>query len=225
MADNRTGVYSFNPPPGMVRTGTIVGYDSSTNNLQVRITESQAVRGKAYPVPVPAYFPLSDSNGLFIGSLPAKGTTVTVAQSTGGQYYIVNHNQENLANIPDLTLGKILLQSSSTSIISLDDNSNITLGSDVNNIHMIAGSQQYPKRNLITVNFENENHFNQGYREVGGLIKRDLRPNPQSASFSGSTKLEDDSYDSIFTIIGLDPTATANDFPVGSFTSFSISLM
>lgn len=216
MADNRRGINSFDPPPGMVRTGSIVAYDPSTNMVQVRLTESQAVKGKAFPVPVPAYFPISDSNSLFVGALPAKGTTVTVAQSTGGQYYIVNHNQENLTKIPHLRLGEILLQSSDTSRIALDDSGNITLGSDTNNIHMIAGSQQYPKMNLITVNFENENHFNQGYREVGGLIKRDLRPNPQATSFSGSTKLEDDSYDPIFTIIGLDPTATANDFPVGS---------
>lgn len=216
MVDNRRGINSFDPPPGMVRTGSIVAYDPSTNQLQVRLTESQAVKGKAFPVPVPAYFPLSDSNGLFIGAMPAKGTTVTLAQSTGGQYYIVNYNQENLTKLPNLQLGQILLQSSNTSSVSLDMDSNITLGSDVNNIHMIAGSRQYPKKNLITINFENENHFNQGYREIGGLVKRDLRPNPQATSFSGNTKLEDDSYDSIFTIIGLDPTATANDFPVGS---------
>src|SRR5580698_9080835 len=120
MVDNRRGVNSFDPPPGMVRTGTIVAYDSSTNMVQVRLTESQAVKGKAFPVPVPAYFPLTDSNGPFIGALPAKGTTVTVAQSTGGQYYIVNENQENLSNIPDLRLGEILLQSSNTASISLD---------------------------------------------------------------------------------------------------------
>lgn len=215
MKDNRHGVNSFDPPPGMVRTGAIVGYDPSTNIAQVQLTESPALKGKPLPVPVPAYFPHADSNGLFIGSLPAKGTTVTVAQSTGGQYYIINHQIENLNKLPDLTLGEMLLRTTETSQISLDMDSHIYLGSDINNVHIFAGSQQYPKSNLITVNFENENHFNQAYREISGLVKRDLRPNPQAASYTGDTKLEDDFYWNIAPIVGMDPTTTANDLPAG----------
>jgi len=214
------GVNTFDPPTGLIRKGSIVAYDPDTNMMQVQLTESSAIKGrKPQPVPVPATFPLIDSNGLFIGALPAKNTPVTVASSNGGQFYFVNFDTVPtlLNNIPDgLTLGEILLQSSPTSFMAMDDSSNITIGSDTNNIHMFPSSQQFPKTNLITINFENENHFNQAYREIGGLIKRDTNPNPQASSFTGDTKLEDDSYDQIFTIIGLDPTSTANDLTVGA---------
>jgi hypothetical protein len=211
-----TGVNSLDPPVGMVRNGTIVGYDPTTNTLQVRLTESTAAAGKSVPIPVPAYFPHSDSNGAFIGAMPVKGTTVTLAQTAGGQYYIVNQQQEALNNIPDLTQGQMLLHTTDTSHISLDMESHIYVGSDTNHIHVFAGSDNYPKSNLITLNFENENHFNQAYREVGGLTKRDLRPNPNAASYDGSSKLEDDMYDTVYSLIGMDPTATANDLTTGS---------
>jgi hypothetical protein len=215
MMPNNRGVNSFDPPANMIRNGTIVGYDPITNTLQVRLTENSSLKGKPIPVSVPAYFPLSDSNGAFIGTLPVKGTTVTLSQAAGGQFYIVNHQQESLNNIPDLTLGEMLLYTTETSFVSLDMDSHIYAGSDTNNIHIFAGSQQYPKTNFITLNFENENHFNQAYREIGGLVKRDLRPNPLAASYDGSSKLADDSYDIFYSLIGLDPTATANDLPIG----------
>jgi hypothetical protein len=215
MPDNPRGINSFDTPPGLVRRGTIVGYDPTTNMLQVRLIETTSLGGKTLPVPVPAYFPHSDSNGAFIGAMPVKGTTVTVNQAAGGQYYIVNQQQENLGNIPDLDQGQMLLHTTDTSRVSLDMDSHIHIGSDTHNIHVFAGSDQYQKSNLVTLNFENENHFNQAYREVGGLIKRDLRPNPNAASYDGSSKLEDDSYDTFYSIIGMDPTATSNDLTVG----------
>ena len=195
MPDNPRGVNSFDTPPGLVQRGTIVGYDPATNMLQVRLVSTSSLGGKVLPVPVPAYFPHSDSNGAFIGAMPVKGTTVTVNQSSGGQYYIVNQQQENLGNIPDLDEGQMLLHTTDTSRVSLDMDSHIHIGSDTHNIHVFAGSDQYQKSNLVTLNFENENHFTQAYREVGGLVKRDLRPNPNAASYDGSSKLEDDSYD------------------------------
>jgi len=213
MADNQQGVNIFDPPSGMLRAGSIV--DSSGDEFRVQLTEVPAIRGKAPSVPIPRVFPLIDSSGMFIGSLPAKNTPVTVAQSLGGQYHFVNYEPENHNIIPDLLPGQLLIRSTDTSKILFDLDSNIRIGSDVNNIHVFAGSQRYPKSNLITFNFENENHFTQGYRQIGGLVKRDLHPNPQAASYSGSTKLEDDSYDSIYSLIGLDPTATANDTRVG----------
>jgi hypothetical protein len=217
MGNDKRGVGSFDPPPGLIRTGTIIGYDASTNMLQVRLTENPAIKGKPLSIPVPAYFPHADSQGLFLGSLPAKGTTITVAQSSGGQYYVVNHQPENLNTIPSLSHGEMLMQTSNNSFLSMGMDSHIYLGSDTNNIHVFPGSQQFPKSNLMTVNFENENHFTQAYREVGGLVKRDLRPNPQGASFNGDTKLEDDNYwiSGTTQFIGMDPSATANDLIVG----------
>lgn len=214
MTTLRTGVNSFDPPPGMVRTGTIKGYDASTNTLQVELTESPAMK-RPLTVPVPAYFPLVDSNGLFIGSLPAKNTPITVAQATGGQYFVVGYKPENLDLIPDLRLGELLLETTSSSKISLDTDSHIRIGSDTHQIHMFPGSQSSRESNLITINFENEHHFTQAYREVGGVVKRDIKPNKNAASFTGDTKLEDDSYDKFLVPVGLDPKTTANDLPIG----------
>lgn len=213
--NNNKGVDLFDPPPGMVQKGVIVGYNSGDNTLQVLLDNVSGAGKKPLPIPVPGYFPLVDSNGLFIGSLPAKNTPITVAQSSGGQYYVVGYSPDNTNNLPDMTLGELLMHTTDTSRITLDMDSHIKIGSSVNNIHVFAGSQQYPKSNLVTFNFENENHFTQAYREVGGLVKRDLRPNANAASYSGSTKLENDSYDTIFALIGMDPWATANDLTVG----------
>lgn len=212
MPEYKKGVNSFDTPPGLIRRGTIVGYDANTNMLQVRLIETTSLGGKSLPIPVPAYFAHSDSNGAFVGALPTKGTTVTLSQATGGQYYIINYQQENLSNIPDLEPGELLFQgASNSSFISLNKDNNIYIGTETNNVHIFPGSSKYKKSNLITVNFENENHFNEAYREIGGVVKRDIRPNPNAASFTGSTKLEDDSYDPLYSIIGMDPLSTAND--------------
>ena len=216
MGENRQGVTSFNPPAGLIKTGTIVSYDPGTNMMQVQLAESPAIKGKKpLPVAVPANFPVSDSNGAFMGTLPSKGTTVTVGQSSGGQYYFVGFAPQNPANLPDIQPGQMKMHTTDTSHITMDDSSHINIGSDTNSIHVFAGSQQFPKGNLVTTNFENFNNFTQAAREITGLVKRDLRPNPQAASFTGDTKLEDDSYDAQLSFIGMDPTATANDLMSG----------
>jgi hypothetical protein len=217
MADDRKGVNAFDPPPGMVRKGTIIGYDQRSNTLQVELTESPAIRGRPFAIPVPHSFPLLQSDGLFIGGLPAKNTTVTLSQSTGGEYHLVGFEPEqtSLHLIPQLNLGELLLHTTDTSEVMLDTDGNIRIGSPTHYIHAFAGSQQYPSTNLITINFKNENHFTQAYREVGGLVKRDTNINPQASSFTGDTKLEDDNYDNILAPIGLDPSSTANSLVAG----------
>ena len=213
MTTIKTGTNVFDPPSGMLRAGAVV--ESSGNNFRVQLGEVPAVRGTAPSVPVPRVFPLLDSSGLFIGSLPSKDTTVMVGQSLGGKYHIVNFEPEKTAFVPQLKQGQLLIRSTDTSKILLDIESNIKIGSNTNNIHVFASSQRYSKSNLITINFENENHFTQAYREIGGLVKRDLDPKRKAASYNGSSKLEDDSYDPLYVLIGLDPTSTANDIKTG----------
>jgi hypothetical protein len=215
---DRTGINSFDPLVGMIRKGSIVGYDASSNTIQVELTESSAIRGRPFAIPVPHSFTLLQSDGTFIGALPPKNTTVTVAPSMGGEYHLVGFEPEqtHLQLIPtNLNLGELLLHTTDTSEVRIDTDSNILIGSATSNIHVFAGSQQYPESNLITINFENENHFNLAYREVGGVVKRDLNPSPTAASYTGDTKLEDDSYDSILTHVAIDPTATPNSSTIG----------
>lgn len=209
MNDQRPNTNIYDPPSGVLRSGSIV--DVSRDSFRVQLSEVPAIRGsKSTTVSIPRVYPLVDSSGLFIGSMPSVNTPITVAQSLGGPYHFVNYEPGLNVTVPNLLPGQLLIHSTSTSKILLDVDSNIKIGSDINNIHVFAGSQQYPKSNLVTFNFENENHFTQGYREVGGLIKRDKNPNPQASTRSGRTKLEDDSYDTILSLVGLDPQSTVN---------------
>lgn len=204
----------FDPPVGLLQRGSIQKYDPVHGTIEVQLNTAPAVKGqKRINVIMPAPYPMFYNNGLFIGTAPNPGTPVVVAQGLGGQYYFVSYVAENLPVVPTLYEDQILIQSNSATYITLDTDNNISLGSDTNQIHMNTGNQNFPKTNLISINFQNENHFTQGYREVGGLIKRDLRPN---VYFDPDSKLEDDSYDIKYKIIGLDPTVTTNDLTAGS---------
>jgi hypothetical protein len=210
----KNGVASFDPPPGLLKRGFIVSYDPSSGMMDVQLAESQAQKGsRPLPVQVPAPFPLFYNNGLFMGSMPAKYTPVIVGISSGGQYYFVSFLAENLSVVPQLNLGELLIQSNDDTSIKLDLQNNISIGSATSKLHINTNNPKSPKTNFITLNFENENHLTQAYRSIGGLIKRDLKPNNQ---FDPETKLEDDNYDPIYKLIGLDPSATANDLITGS---------
>jgi hypothetical protein len=202
------GVNSLDPPFGLPKRGTIVGYDPVKDTISVQSNEASVMKGRnPIPITLPAPHALFYNNGLFIGSLPAKDTPITIIQGLGGQHHFVSHLAEDLSKVPKLTAGELLIQSTENSFISLDTNSDIFIGSETNNIHVNVNHPKFPTRNLITFTFENENHFTEAYREVGGVVKRDLKFNDQ---FDADSKLEDDAYDGIFKVIGMDPTATAN---------------
>jgi len=212
MPSNPTGY--FDPPTGLLQRGSIAGYDPVRGTIQVQLNNAPAVKGQnRLTVEVPAPYSLFLNNGLFIGTVPDRGTPVVVGQGLGGNYYFVSFLAENIPVVPQLTQNELLIQSNNDTYITLDTANNITLGSDVNNIHINTGNKNFPKTNLITLTFQNENHFTQAYRQVGGLVKRDLRPN---IYFDFNTKLEDDEYDKKYKIIGLDPTLTSNDITSGS---------
>lgn len=207
-------INQWDEPVGLLKRGTIVGYDPTTGTLKVNLNTSQAVKGQnPITVDVPAPRSLFYNNGLFIGSLPAAKTPVVVGQGSGNQYYFVSHLAENLDIIPDLTLGELLIRTNDETKITLNLDNDIFIGSDNSSIHINTGNKNSPKTNLVTFNFENENHFTQAYREVGGLVKRDLRFN---TNYDQDSKLESDLYDPIYKIIGLDPKSTSNDLITGS---------
>jgi len=204
----------FDPPVGLLQRGSIKGYDPTRGTMQVQLNTAAAVKGQdRLVVDVPAPHAMFYNNGLFIGTLPSIGTPVVVGQALGGGYHFVSFLAENLPVVPILVQDELLLQSNDATYITLDTGNNISIGSDNNQIHINTGNKNFPKTNLISINFQNENHFTQAYREVGGLVKRDLRPN---IYFDPNSKLEDDSYDKKYKIIGIDPTVTANDLLSGS---------
>jgi hypothetical protein len=204
----------FDPPVGLLQRGSITKYDPTHGTIEVQLNTAPAVKGqKRITAVMPAPYPMFYNNGLFMGTAPVQGTPVVVAQGLGGQYYFVSYVAENLPVVPILTQDELLIQSNDATYITLDTANNISIGSDNNQIHINTGNKNFPKTNLITLNFQNENHFTQAYREVGGLVKRDLRPN---VYFDPDSKLEDDSYDKKYKIIGLDPTVSSNDLVAGS---------
>lgn len=207
-------INQYDEPVGLLKRGTIASYDPDSDTLQVRLNTAQAVKGQnSLTVTVPAPHTMFYNNGLFMGSLPVVNTPVVVGLGSGNQYYFVSYLAENLPVVPALTLGEILVQSNDDTYFSLDVNNDMYMGSDTNRIHINTGNQNSPKTNLITINFENENHFTQAYREVGGLVKRDLVYN---TNYDQDSKLESDLYDPIYKVIGLDPSSTANDIITGS---------
>jgi hypothetical protein len=219
--NNNQGSRVYDLPSGLIKRGVIVGTTVNANTtlttsptMSVRLDETNAQKNKVI-ISVPATFPLIDNSGLFIGSVPTNNTPVTICESKGGEYFFINYAPKGPALIPKLDPGTLLISSSNSSKITLNIDSNINIGSQTSNIHIFAGSQKYPNKNLITINFDSENHFNQAYREIAGAVKRDVHPNMQAAAYSGRTKLEDDSYDQSFTIIGMDPSTTANNLVTG----------
>ncbi len=199
---------------GLLKSGTIVDYDPVTDVMEVQLNTSQAVKGnKRISIPMPAAHALFYNNGLFIGTKPIIGTPVVVGQGSGNQYYFVSFKAENLPVLPDLKLNELLIRSNDTTKISLDTNSNISIGSDFNKIHIHTGNKDQPKTNLLSFNFENIFHFSEASRQISGLIKRDLRLNK---NFDQDSKLTNDSYDPFYHIIGLDPTLATNDIITGA---------
>jgi hypothetical protein len=212
--DERRGPKKYDPPSGLVQSASATPIDKK--NFAIQLKDSSAQRGKARPLSIAASYPLIDSSGLFIGALPGKNTPIIVEEELGGKYHFVSYEPEKTAIIPNLVPGQLLIQSNDSSKISLDLNNHIFVGSNIHRLHIWAGSSQTIRTNLLTTTFDEVNHFTQGYREMGGTVKRDIFPNPIAASASGNTKLEDDSYEvNQMREIGLDPSARSNSVQSG----------
>lgn len=201
-----TGI--FDEEVGLLRRGTIVGFDPSKGTIKVKLNNAPAVKGNnPQPVEIPAPYSLFYNNGLFVGTAPQLNSPIVVSQGSGGQYYFVSFLAENLSFVPDLTVGELLIRGNDDTKITLDLKNNISIGADDNKIHINTSS------NLISTNFYNENHFTQATRSVDGLVKRDLKLN---TNFAQESKLESDTYDSKLYTIGLDPSVTTNVVAAGS---------
>lgn len=204
----------FDPTPGLLKKGVISSYDKETREVKIKLNESQAINGtNNTPVVCQMPFGLYFNNGMFVGTDPIIGTPVVVGQGIGNKYYIVSFLSENTSAIPETKKDELLIKSSDKSKIVLSKNSDILIGSDANKIHINTGSISNPKTNLITFNFENENHFTQASRKINGLIKRDINFN---TNYDQNSKLENDDYDNKYKIIGMDPSATSNNSSSGA---------
>lgn len=196
----------LNEEVGLLRRGAIESYDPSRGIIRVKLNNAPSSSGNP-PVEVPAPYGLFFNNGLFVGTKPAPGTPVVVGQGSGGQYYFVSFLAENLPILPDLNLGELLLRANDNTVITLNSNNNIHVGSPNNRIHINTDS------NYVSTNFYNQFNFTQASRKVEGLVKRDKILN---TNYDQNSKLEDDSYDSRLFIIPMDPSTTATSIITGS---------
>ncbi len=204
------GINKFDEVVGLLKRATIVNYIPNRGIIQVKLANGQqAVKGQNPLVPIDIAAPhgLFYNNGLFIGTLPNIGTPIIIGQGSGGQYHFVSFVAEDLSKVPALKLGELLIRSSEDSKITLSDKNDISIGSDLNRIHINTTA------NYLTSSFTNENHFTQGSRQITGVIKRDLIRNTK---YDQNNKLDSDDYDPKFKIIGLDPSTTVNTFITGS---------
>lgn len=199
---------SFNRPIGILKIGTISpkGYNPSTGKIFVQLKDSPSV-GPNHPIEI--YLPLGlfYDNGMFVGSFPAPGTPLIISQGPGGEHFFVSFLNKTPTKLPDLKLGELLIQSNKNTKISLDLKNDIYIGSTNKNLHINSIN------NLLSTNFDNNYNFTQAVRQINGVIKRDIKRNTQ---FPQSMKLEDDIYDSLFSVISLDPSVTPSSVLVGS---------
>jgi len=192
----------FDESVGLLKRGTIKGYNEKTGMMQVELHTAPAMSSNS-PIDVPCPHSMFYNNGLFIGTFPDPETPVVVAQGSGNQWYFVSFLAENIPEyVPSLDWGEILITSNyGKTKITLDKNEDIIIGADKSRIHLNTSSS------LFSVNFQDEYHFTQSGRQINGLVRRDLRLNDK---ISQSLKLENDLYQSQLFVIGMDPSTSPN---------------
>lgn len=198
--------HDISVPFGLLRLGKIESYDLALGTAQVSLSHTNESVGKNQIVNIPIPNSFYSSDGIFVGTLAKRNTSVILGRGEDG-WYFVSFLVNNPTKVPtDLSEGTYLLQSNSSTKVSLDIKGNINLGSTNNKLHLDT------KRNLFSSTFNNKLNFTEASREVNGVIKRDLKPN---SNFPSSLKLTSDEYDQYLYPISLDPTASS----ASSFTS------
>ncbi len=198
--DNSTNL--FDESVGLLKRGTIKGYNEKTGDMEVELHISPAMSNNP-TVPVQCPHSMFYNNGLFMGTFPDPETPVIIAQGSGNKWYFVSFLAENVDRyVPDLDWGKLLITSNyGVTKITLDNKENIVIGSDKSRIHLNTDNSLY------SVNFQDEYHFTQATRQINGLVRRDMQIND---IVSQSLKLEDDLYHSQLFVIGMDPSTSPN---------------
>jgi len=198
------GVNIHDEEVGLLKTGTIVGFDSSKQPpvMQVVINES-VLNNNPAPINVPAPYSLFYNNGLFIGTVPTVGTPVILGQGRGGRHFFVSFLAENVPVIPQVEEDTLLISANNQTQIKLKVDNSISIGSETDYIHIDT------ELSLISQTFNSHYNFSQASRKINSKVKRDLRILDDN-KFDQDSKLTDDSYDSYYYEIGLDPQLTTS---------------
>lgn len=189
-------------PVGLLRLATVLNYDPQKGLLEVNLDLSNITINNETSKKIQIPFSFYSVGGLFIGGIPDPGTPVIVGQGEGGKWYFVSFLVSNTPSTPKLKDGELLIQASSSTMLTLNKTGTINIGAVSNKLHLNTSSNSYIN------NFDSNMSFSQGHRQVIGAIKRDLRPNK---NVSENAKLDSPLFDDFIYAVGLDPSATANN--------------
>lgn len=220
MAEDYRGVskISIGRVPGLLRLGTIIGFDPEVLVVQVYIgafREYNNIRQDynniiSAQLPVNYFAPIQRS---FAGGYPENGTPVILGQADGGQWYIVSILAKDPAalntsipTLPEFEQGTYIIQNNNT-FIKLNKDDGISLGEENNKVSLDT------KRDIFSHTFDNNYIFTEASRTVEGLIRRDTFPKEKYAPNLRETSLD---YDDNLKVIALDPIAKENWSNVGS---------
>ncbi|MCZ2224573.1 MAG: hypothetical protein LC122_13190 [Chitinophagales bacterium] len=191
----------FNEEVGLLREGSIVGYDSTKRVALVKLTINEPIQGNYTPVEVSLPNSLFYNNGLFIGAYPDVGTPVVIQQGSGGKYYFIGSLTNGFTDEINLDKNKLIIKSSSLSKIEMSTSHEISIGSDDNNLQLDANLGYYSN------SYNNQYSFSYTSNKINSIIKREKYIDVNSADFN---KIRDNkNYLSKFTV-GFDPKTQTN---------------
>lgn len=204
--------------PGLLRLGTIIGFDPDFLSVQVYIgalREYNAIK-QDYNNIVSAQLPVTYFSAIkksFSGGYPENGTPVLLGQADGGQWYILSIIAKDpaalntlLPTTPELEPGSYITQIDGT-FLKISGSNGISIGENNNNLTLDT------IRDVISNTFDNNYTFTEASRTIEGLIRRDTFPNQSYTSYLAETSLD---YDDTLKVIGLDPVAKENWSNIGS---------
>jgi hypothetical protein len=205
--------------PGTLRLASIDHIDTNLMIAYVKLTQNSLGSPNVCPAQLPmAYL---SSGGGFIGGYPGAGTPVLVAQADGASSYFIvaflardpaaqnpNTTGATQIQIPDLVEGQITIQANSDSSITLNDDG-ISIGAPTN---LVAFDTN---REIFLNSFDSAYTLTQATREIAGVVKRDVKP---SKNFATYLRYDDISYDDTLKTIGMDPVAASRNFTAGNYT-------
>lgn len=188
---------------GSARRGTILKYLGNGNVLVGLDEVGLAQVPQQFEVPIPMAW--SGPNGEFSGGYPTRGSSVSLSQSQGGQWFIDSYlpsrgvfTTKDL--LSDLREGRWLTQVKNGNRLLVDPKVGIQAGD------ASAFLQIDPQREILTHNLKMDMEFTEAGRHIRGVIKRDLVENSNRGLLG--PPLDSVVYDDSLYTISLDPTTS-----------------
>ncbi len=192
---------------GLIRRATILKYNEN-GTVQIRL-DSQGGQEplQEYTVPMPLAW--AGPNGEFMGGFPARGSSVIVKQSQGGQWFIESYipSRGISSGLSALGEGRAVMQVKGGNRLFVDPGQGVVAGSANEFLHAD------PQKHIISHNYKAEMAFTEASRFVNGVVKRDVKEN-STRGIVGSA-LDSHIYDSSLTTIPMDPSSLSAITSIG----------